>query len=78
MSAIPPGTDLCKIPAGRPPAGTVPNLIDPESLTAATIGISVVLLVLLCIFITARVWINRHKWRLSDCMLCSLKMHVAC
>ena len=31
MASIPPGTDLNTTPAGMPPKGVIPNLINPHS-----------------------------------------------
>lgn len=66
---IPPGTDLCQLPAAMPPPGVVPNFVDPESLAPALIAVSAVMLTWSTIFIAARLWMNWRDLKLADCKL---------
>ncbi|KAK0616094.1 hypothetical protein B0T17DRAFT_540195 [Bombardia bombarda] len=66
MASVPPGVDLCKIPAGRPPAGVTPNLTNPESLDAVTYSVCLIMTVWAVSFATARVYVNWHKLKLAD------------
>ncbi|KAL7938507.1 hypothetical protein V8C35DRAFT_328564 [Trichoderma chlorosporum] len=63
---IPPGADLCQIPATAPPPGVVPNFVDPISLASALIAVSAVMLTWSTIFIVARIWMNWGKFKLAD------------
>lgn len=54
MDQLPPGADLTKTPAGKPPPGVTPNFNDPPSLANATIAVAVVMMGLTMIFITVR------------------------
>ncbi|KAJ4861648.1 hypothetical protein T069G_02602 [Trichoderma breve] len=63
---IPPGTDLCQLPAAMPPPGVVPNFVDPESLAPALIAVSAVMLTWSTIFIAARLWMNWRDLKLAD------------
>ncbi|KAL6806622.1 hypothetical protein GGI42DRAFT_321698 [Trichoderma sp. SZMC 28013] len=63
---IPPGVDLCQIPASPPPPGVVPNFVDPESLAGALIAVSAVMLTWSTIFLAARMWMNWRNLKLAD------------
>ncbi|KAL7951824.1 hypothetical protein V8C42DRAFT_339731 [Trichoderma barbatum] len=63
---LPPGADLCQIPAAPPPPGVVPNFVDPESLSTAIIAVSTVMLVWSTIFMAARIWMNFRDFKLAD------------
>ncbi|KAL7907121.1 hypothetical protein GGI35DRAFT_79155 [Trichoderma velutinum] len=63
---LPPGADLCQIPAAPPPPGTVPNFVDPKSLATAIIAVSAVMLTWSTIFIAARIWMNWRNFKLAD------------
>ncbi|KAM6477264.1 hypothetical protein HDV62DRAFT_373269 [Trichoderma sp. SZMC 28011] len=63
---IPPGVDLCQIPASLPPPGVVPNFVDPESLAGAIIAVSVVMLTWSTTFVAARLWMNWRNLKLAD------------
>ncbi|KAL6897096.1 hypothetical protein GGI43DRAFT_107489 [Trichoderma evansii] len=63
---LPPGTDLCKIPAAIPPPGVVPKLGGPAPLAPAIVAVSVVMLTFSTIFIVGRVWINFRKLKTAD------------
>ncbi|RYP26193.1 hypothetical protein DL767_008145 [Monosporascus sp. MG133] len=67
MTSIPPGADLCAVPAAPLPDGrTMPNFTDPVSLATTTIAVSAVLIALTFTFVGARTWANRHKLKWSD------------
>ncbi|KAL8952791.1 MAG: hypothetical protein Q9222_001295 [Ikaeria aurantiellina] len=55
-SMLPPGVPLSMVPAGKPPPGVTPNLIDPPNLEAVTIGIGVLMIVLTAIVVSARLY----------------------
>lgn len=59
--------DLCKVPAGAPPAGVTSNFIDPPSLAAATIGINAILVALGIIFTVAKFHTNFRRLNVADC-----------
>ena len=56
MASLPPGISLSETPAGKPPAGVKPNLIDPDSLGGAIVTVNAVFLALMLIFITLRTY----------------------
>ena len=56
MESLPPGIPLSQIPAGKPPAGVKPNLIDPDSLGGAIVTVNAVFLALMLIFVTLRIY----------------------
>lgn len=64
---LPPGTDLCKIPAAVPPPGVIPKLGGPAPLAPAIVAVSAVMLAFSTIFIVGRVWINIRKLKIADC-----------
>ncbi|KAK8066625.1 hypothetical protein PG997_013372 [Apiospora hydei] len=67
MDSLPPGIDLCAVPATTPPdSQTASNLTDPVSLSITTLVISSILLALSCITVVIRTWTNRHRLRWSD------------
>ncbi|KAI5927351.1 hypothetical protein F4810DRAFT_706720 [Camillea tinctor] len=65
MDALPPGLDLCQIPAGAPPDGT-PNFRNPRSLAPAWIGVTVIMMTWTVIFLAGRLWINKRRLQLAD------------
>lgn len=65
-SQIPPGTDLSKVPAGKPPAGVTPNLENPSSLTPTLIGLCAFLIAWGTTFGLIRIWVNRKKLGVGD------------
>ncbi|RFU81869.1 hypothetical protein TARUN_332 [Trichoderma arundinaceum] len=65
-SQLPPGTDLCQIPAGVPPPGVVPDLTSSAPLAPATIAVSTVLTTLSVVFTVGRIWTNIHKLKAAD------------
>lgn len=68
-SLIPPGMDLCALPAGVPPDGQLPNLVNPPSLMTTTIVIGVLMTVWALTFVVIRIIVNRRKLSWSDCKL---------
>lgn len=68
-SLIPPGVDLCALPAGVPPDGQLPNLVNPPSLETTTIVIGVLVTVWALAFVVIRIVVNRRKLSWSDCKL---------
>lgn len=69
FSLIPPGIDLCAIPAGVPPDGQLPNLVNPPSLMTTTIVVGVLMTVWALTFVVVRIIVNRMKLSWSDCKL---------
>ncbi|KAM0525736.1 hypothetical protein ACHAPE_000447 [Trichoderma viride] len=65
-SQLPPGTDLCKIPAAVPPPGVIPKLGGPAPLAPAIVAVSAVMLAFSTIFIVGRVWVNIRKLKTAD------------
>ena len=65
-SQIPPGTDLSKVPAGKPPAGVTPNFENPSSLTPTLIGLCAFLIAWGTTFGIIRIWVNRKKLGVGD------------
>ncbi|KAI1145021.1 hypothetical protein F4825DRAFT_277859 [Nemania diffusa] len=58
--------DLCAIPVQAPPPGQVSNLIDPVSLSTATLALGPVLTVLSLAFLTGRFILNLRKLKTPD------------
>ncbi|KAK3317337.1 hypothetical protein B0T19DRAFT_405038 [Cercophora scortea] len=71
MDSLPPGYDLCAIPAGPPPAGQTSNLVNPTSLAEVTIAICVITTAAAVFFAVARMFVNWHKLTLSDYFMAS-------
>ncbi|PTB68949.1 hypothetical protein BBK36DRAFT_2315 [Trichoderma citrinoviride] len=63
---LPPGVDLCLVPAAMPPPGVVPNFDNPESLATAIIAVTVVMLTISTIFLAVRVFTNFPKYNSAD------------
>ncbi|CAF9907976.1 MAG: hypothetical protein HETSPECPRED_007954 [Heterodermia speciosa] len=57
-------TDLSQIPAGRPPAGTLPNFIDPVTLKAPVVALNVVFLALATVFVGLRLYTRKFLSRM--------------
>ncbi|GIJ98279.1 hypothetical protein Aspvir_000395 [Aspergillus viridinutans] len=66
MSSLPPGTDLCAIPAAQPPPGQAPNFVNPPSLASATIAVTTVTLAWAALFTAARLYTNFRKLTWAD------------
>ncbi|KAI1498629.1 hypothetical protein F5X99DRAFT_317494 [Biscogniauxia marginata] len=62
---FPPGTDLCQLPSGNPPAGQSPNFHDP-GLRSLTISISVILTTIAVVFGLGRLYVNLQRFAWSD------------
>ncbi|KAF7586377.1 hypothetical protein BBP40_009023 [Aspergillus hancockii] len=65
-SSLPPGTDLCVIPAANPPLGQTSNLVDPPSLGAVTIAVSAITIAWAALFTAARIYTNIRKLKWAD------------
>ncbi|GFF49232.1 NADPH-dependent 1-acyldihydroxyacetone phosphate reductase [Aspergillus lentulus] len=66
MSSLPPGTDLCTIPAAQPPPGRTSNFVNPPNLAAETIAVTTVTLAWATLFTTARLYTNFRKLTWAD------------
>ena len=66
-SQIPPGVDLCAIPAGVPPDGVTPNLVNPVNLSVETLAVGAVFTALSTLFLVLRLIANWHRMKLADC-----------
>ena len=74
---LPPGVPLSQIPATVPPAGVLPNFVDPPSLLPATIGVSTVMVALTLFFVAIRVFLalqSKHKLAMDEC-ICHRPLH---
>ena len=75
MDSLPPGVPLSEIPAGVPPPGVLPNLVDPPNLAAATLAVGSIIIILTTCFTALRIIGNStrgHKLGLSDCKALAL------
>lgn len=68
-----PLSELCNIAAGTPPDGQVSNLVDPPTLAPLVWGLSVFMTVWALSFTLARIYMNFHKLRASDCTFIFVK-----
>lgn len=76
-SPFPPGVNPATVPAAPPPPGVVPNLVDPESLEAVTIAISVLMIVLTLTAVALRFYstvLVTRSTGLEDCE-CTNSIH---
>ncbi|KAH6653324.1 hypothetical protein BKA67DRAFT_569192 [Truncatella angustata] len=64
--SIPPGTDLCSIPAGPVPDGMTPNFIDPPDLSTATLVVGGVLTALSTTLVVGRLCNAWGHMKLAD------------
>ncbi|KAI3322058.1 hypothetical protein HD806DRAFT_500871 [Xylariaceae sp. AK1471] len=62
---FPPGTDLCQVPSGQPPAGQVPNF-GAQGLKPVVISLSIILTTIAVVFGLGRLFVNRRKLQWSD------------
>ncbi|KAI1736455.1 hypothetical protein F4680DRAFT_469091 [Xylaria scruposa] len=69
MNPLPPGTDLCSVPAGTPPPGETYNLTNPYSLAPTMIAVSTVVTSWAFLFVVIRIWNNRRKLLAADYMI---------
>lgn len=63
---------LAQTPAAMPPAGVMPNLIDPPSGAPVLITVSTVLFAIMLVFAALRFYVKlaiRHKMASDDCKL---------
>lgn len=66
---------LYDIPVGKPPPGVHSNFIDPPSLEAVSLTISVVMTTLALLFVIVRLYANSRLPRglaIDDCKICTL------
>lgn len=64
------GIDLSKIPAMTPPAGVIPNFIDPETLAPLAKYIMYITTVLMFLIFCLRVYVRlrvTNSWGADDC-----------
>lgn len=66
MSSLPPGTDLCAIPAAEPPPGQTSNFVNPPNLATETIAVTTVTLTWATLFTAARLYTNFRKLTWAD------------
>ncbi|KAI1746683.1 hypothetical protein F4782DRAFT_523817 [Xylaria castorea] len=64
-SLFPPGTDLCQVPSGQPPAGQVPDF-GAQGLQPLVIALSVILTTIAVVFGLGRLFVNLRKLQWSD------------
>ncbi|KAF1846523.1 uncharacterized protein K460DRAFT_367281 [Cucurbitaria berberidis CBS 394.84] len=74
--AIPPGTDLSKVPIAPNPSGAPPNFVDPPSLAAVTYGITSTMMVLACGLVGLRILsvIKKERGLKTDDYCCILAL----
>lgn len=68
--AIPPGTDLSKVPLAPNPSGAPPNFVDPPSLANISYGLVSAMLVLSSVLVILRVLsgLKKDRWlKVDDC-----------
>jgi hypothetical protein len=65
--SLPQGIDLCAIPAGQPPDG-IPNFKDPPTLEPIYVSVTAVLVTLSVAMVLGRLYMNRLKLHIADCM----------
>lgn len=58
MTALPPGTDLSKVPLAANPSGAPPNFTNPPSLGDAVEGVGISLIAISGVFILFRLYTN--------------------
>ncbi|KAI1355908.1 hypothetical protein F5Y01DRAFT_325013 [Xylaria sp. FL0043] len=68
FSEIPPGTDLCQLPLGAPPAGQTIDFTQTD-LKAVGIGVTIPTTALAAVFVIARLYINLRKPQWSDLLV---------
>ncbi|KAJ6444955.1 hypothetical protein O9K51_03357 [Purpureocillium lavendulum] len=66
MAELPPGTDLCKVPAGVPPEGHMPQFDADAPLATATIAVATVLTAISLFFTAGRIFVNIRKLKWAD------------
>ena len=69
-SQLPPFADLSQLPAGRPPANTLPNFIDPVTLKAPIVALNVLFLALATLLVVLRLYTRKYVSRVlgwEDC-----------
>ncbi|KAI1307421.1 hypothetical protein F5Y03DRAFT_119840 [Xylaria venustula] len=66
MSSLPPGIDLCSVPAGMPPPGETSNSL---SLAPTMIAVGTIVTLWALLFVVIRIWENRQKLLVADYMV---------
>ncbi|KAK2603548.1 hypothetical protein QQS21_004228 [Conoideocrella luteorostrata] len=66
MDQIPPGTDLCTVPAGVSPSGDPPNFVNPVNLEEPTLIVGILFVSVSTILVFLRLIANRKKLQLPD------------
>lgn len=64
------GLDLSQIPAGTPPPGVIPNFVNPDTKANAVTAVSVVMMTITALMVSARLWSNfssMRKFYVDDC-----------
>ncbi|KFA68504.1 hypothetical protein S40285_05399 [Stachybotrys chlorohalonatus IBT 40285] len=61
-----PPVDLCLVPAGTPPNGTIPNFDDPETLGPTVVSVAVVLCAISTVLTVGRLYTNMKKMHSAD------------
>lgn len=69
--------DLCKVPAGQPPEGTMSNFENPTTLIPAFMSMTGITVTIAIIVTVARIHTNFQKLTLADCQL-GLDEHNRC
>jgi multisubunit Na+/H+ antiporter MnhC subunit len=67
LPGLPPGIDLCLIPAGVSPDGRPPNFTGGPSLQPAVIVITTIMVGLAFFVLAGRLFVNRNQLKLPDC-----------
>ncbi|ROT42884.1 hypothetical protein SODALDRAFT_254171, partial [Sodiomyces alkalinus F11] len=63
---LPPGVDLCAIPAAAPPEGHIPNFANPVDLSVETLAVGAVFTVVATIYFVGRLYTNRNRMKWAD------------
>ena len=69
-AAIPPGTDLSKIPLALNPSGDPPNFVNPPNQAVVVLAVGLPLAIISSCFVSLRLFTNHktaHKLGVDDC-----------
>jgi hypothetical protein len=61
---FPPGTDLCQVPSGQPPAGQVPDF-GAQGLRPVVVSLGVIFTTIAVVFGLGRLFVNLRKRKLQ-------------
>ncbi|KAI1312960.1 hypothetical protein F5Y03DRAFT_205098 [Xylaria venustula] len=65
--SLPPGVDLCVVPALEPPPGKMSNFVNPSgTLEPTLIGITILLTAFGALFVGARLYVNRRRLAIAE------------